>query len=343
MGIPSKRACIYKYYYEIYYNIKIKLKSGECMEKGKDFLLRSNGKRHTMVPIRLFDKPENMKVFSSQLGWRIFQKFSEPSCPIDVARELGVHEQKVYYYINKFKNAKLIKEVKSEPRHGTIAKFYQIKDFAFGLRLDNIPAETELKIHSPVHVKSLEPFIVDGNLNAKIIVGSPDPHGPWKARASDSCCAIDFALFIGAFTRGKQVPNYKLDTEVREKDLKGNLILFGGPTVNMVTRKINKELPIFFEMKRDLRRIRSELSGKIYSDDECGLIEIADNPWDKKGKVLILAGKRFHGTRSAVLAWVKYMEKIMKGNKFNPKVIAKVVRGYDMNGDGIIDDVEILE
>ncbi|MCK4496704.1 MAG: hypothetical protein KAU24_00805, partial [Candidatus Aenigmarchaeota archaeon] len=72
------------------------------MEKGKDFLLRSNGKRHTMVPIRLFDKPENMKVFSSQLGWRIFQKFSEPSCPIDVARELGVHEQKVYYYINKF-------------------------------------------------------------------------------------------------------------------------------------------------------------------------------------------------------------------------------------------------
>jgi hypothetical protein len=313
------------------------------MEKGRDFLLRSNGKRHVVVPIRLFDNPENMKLFSSRLGWRIFQEFSEPACPIDVAKRLGIHEQKVYYYINKFKRAKLIKETGSEPRHGTIAKFYQIRDSAFGLRLDNVPAGSELNIHSPVHVKSLEPFIVDGNLDAKIIVGSPDPHGPWKARASDSCCAIDFALFMGAFTRGKQVPNYRLDTEAREKDLKGNLILFGGPTANMVTRRINKSLPIFFEMRRDLRRIRSELSGKIYREDECGLVEIVENPWDRRGRILILAGKRFHGTRSAVLAWVKHLDKVMKGNKFNPRVIARVVRGYDMNGDGIIDDVEILE
>lgn len=313
------------------------------MEKGKYFLLESKGKKHTLVPIRLFDGPEHMKLFSSKLGWKIFQEFSEPSVPIDVAKRMGIHEQKVYYYINKFKNAKLMKEIKSEPRHGTIAKFYQIRDFAFGIKLDSVPAEGELNIHSPTHVKFLEPFIMDGNLNAKIIVGSPDPHGPWKARASDSCCAIDFALFIGAFTRGKQVPNYKLDTEVREKDLKGNLILFGGPTVNMVTRKINKILPISFEIKRDLRRIKSELSGKIYKSDEFGVIEIVENPWDKRGKILILAGKRFHGTRSAVLAWVKHLDKVMSGNKFNQKIIAKVVRGYDMNGDGIIDDAEILE
>jgi hypothetical protein len=313
------------------------------MKKGKNFLLRSDGKKHILVPIRIFDKADDMKLFSSNLGWKILHEFSEPSCPIDVAKRLGLHEQKVYYYVNKFKGAKLIKEVRSEPRHGTIAKFYQIKDFAFGLKMDNIPEQSQLNIHSPVHVKSLEPFVVDGNLNAKIIVGSPDPHGPWKSRASDSCCAIDFALFIGAFTRGKHVPNYKLDTEIREKDLKGNLILFGGPTVNMVTRKINKDLPISFEMKRDLRRLKSEISGKVYKSDECGLIEIIVNPWDKKGKILILAGKRFSGTRSAVLAWIKYMDRIMKGNKFNSKVVAKVVKGYDMNGDGIIDDVEIME
>jgi hypothetical protein len=313
------------------------------MEKGKDFLMKSNGRKHTLVPIRLFDKPEYMKLFSSRLGWRIFQEFSEPAVPIDVAKRLGIHEQKVYYYINKFKNAKLIREVKSEPRHGTIAKYYKIQDYAFGLKLDKVPAKDELNIHSPLHVKFLEPFIMDGNLNAKIIVGSPDPHGPWKARASDSCCAIDFALYIGAFTMGKQVPNYKLDTEVREKDLKGNLILFGGPTVNMITRKINKNLPIFFEIKRDLRRIKSELSGKLYRGDEFGIIEIVENPWDKRGRVLVLAGKRFHGTRSAVLAWIKHLDKIMLGNKNNPRIIAKVVRGFDMNGDGIIDDAEIQE
>ncbi len=313
------------------------------MEKKGDFLLRSDGKKHLMIPIKMFDKPDSIKLFSSDLGWKIFQEFSEPSCPMDVAKKLRIHEQKVYYHINKFKKARLIREVGSEPRHGTVAKFYQIKDFAFGLKLDRVPPGSEFKVHSPAHVKSLEPFIVDGDLNSRIIVGSPDPHGPWKARASDSCCAIDFALFMGAFTRGKQVPNYKLDTEVREKDLKGNLILFGGPTVNMVTRKINKDLPIFFEVKRDLRRLKSDLSGKVYRSDQCGLVEIVDNPWDKKGKVLIIAGNRFHGTRSAVLAWIKYMDKIMKGNKFNPKIVAKVVKGYDMNGDGVIDDVEILE
>ncbi len=313
------------------------------MRKGKDFLLRSDGKKHVIVPIRIFEKADQMKLLSSGLGWRILHEFSEPSCPIDIAKKMGLHEQKIYYYTRRFRDAGLIMEIRSEPRHGTTAKFYQLKDFAFGLRLDRIPEKSRMNMRSPLHVKSLEPFVVDGKLNSKIIVGSPDPHGPWKARASDSCCAIDFALFMGAFTTGSQVPNYRLDTEVRERDLKGNLILFGGPTVNMVTRKINKGIPVYFEMKRDLRRIISELSGKSYKSDECGIVEIVDNPWDKGGKVLILAGKRFHGTRSAVLAWIKHMDRIMKGNRFNTKIIATVVRGYDMNGDGIIDDAEILE
>lgn len=313
------------------------------MEKEKNFLLKTRGKRNIIIPIRIFEKPENIKLFSRPVGWKILGEFSEPSCPMDVAKRLGLHEQKVYYYTNKFKDSRLLKEVKSEPRHGTIAKFYQVKDFAFGFRMDKIPEGNEIKIHSPEHVKSLEPFIIDGKLNAQIIVGSPDPHGPWKARASDSCCAIDFALFMGAFTRGRQVPNYKLDTELREKDLKGNLILFGGPTANMVTRRINRELPIHFEVRRDLRRLKSDLSGKTYKGDEVGLIEIVDNPWDSNRKVLILAGKRFVGTRSAVIAWVKHTERIMKGNRFSPKIIARVVRGYDMNGDGVIDEVEILE
>jgi hypothetical protein len=313
------------------------------MAKERHFMLRENGKKQTIVPMRLMDSPESMKALSNNLSWTVFQEFSQPSCPMDVAKKLGIHEQKVYYYINKFKKSRLIKEIRSEPRHGTIAKFYQIKDHAFGIRTENVPENLELRIYSPAKVKSLEPFILGGKLNSKIIVGSPDPHGPWKARASDSCCAIDFALFMGAFTRGKNTPNYKLDTEIRERDLKGNLILFGGPTANMITRRINNRLPIFFEIKRDLRRIRSELSGKVYRDDECGVVEIVDNPWDKNGRVLILAGKKFHGTRSAVLAWTGNLDNVLKGNNSDPRVIAKVVRGYDMNGDGIIDEAEILE
>ena len=188
----------------------------------------------------------------------------------------------------------------------------------------------------------LEPFISGGEMNARIIVGSPDPHGPWKARASDSCCAIDFALFMGSFTMGEGRPNYKLDTEIRERDMKGNLILIGGPTVNMITGMVNEKLPIYIDAQNDVRII-SRLSGKTYDDDSCGMINIINNPWDPEGKVIVMAGKRFNGTRSSILAWIKHLDKIIKGNKFEKNVKSHVVKGYDLDGDGIIDDSDILE
>lgn len=297
-----------------------------------------------MHPIKVFDAPKSLKAFTSELGWRVFQELSKPACPMDIARKLGVHEQKVYYYIRKFKQEGLIKEVSVEARGGATARFYQARYSSFCVSLGEPPAHKELNISSPAHLKLLKPFVDEGNLNTKIIVGSPDPHGPWKARASDSCCAIDFALFMGAFTSGKQVPNYKLDTEIREKDLKGNLILIGGPTANMVTGRINNVLPVFIDPQGNAK-IRSSLTGKTYEDDEVGMIVIIDNPWDKKrgSKILVIAGNRFQGTRSAILAWIKNLDKIMAGNIKDKGVVAKVVRGYDMDGDGVIDSSEILE
>jgi hypothetical protein len=309
--------------------------------EGKHFLVKSKGKKNTAVPIKVLDSPEGLEVLSNPLGWKIYMEMASPSCPMDIAKKLGVHEQKVYYYTNKLKSSGLIREVKSEPRHGTIAKFYVIKDHALGIRVEG-SEHTELHISNPSWNILLEPFVSEGVLDSKIIVGSPDPHGPWKARGSDSCCAIDFALFIGAFTNGENTPNYMLDTEVRDKDLRENLILFGGPTVNMVTKRLNDRLPIQIDTENNFD-IKSKLSGKMYKDDEIGFIAIIDNPWKKGKKVLVLAGKRFPGTRSAVLAWVKSFEKVMRGNKFDRSVKASVVRGYDMSGDGVIDSAEILE
>ena len=307
----------------------------------RHFLL-SSGKKQTAIPISLLESPEDLKNLTSGLGWRILQELAEPGCPMDIAKKIGVHEQKVYYYINKFKSAKLIREVKRERRHGTVAVFYQVKDFAFGFKMAKTPEAQEMKISSPKHSKIMEPFVSQGRLNAKIIVGSPDPHGPWKARSSDSCCAIDFALFLGAFTDGTTSPNYRLDTEVREKDLKGNLILIGGPTANMITNKINGKLPVFIDLKHDVK-IFSTLSRKSYGEDENGMIISTENPWDNGSRILVVAGKRFQGTRAAIIALVTKAEKIFSGNKYDRNVVARVVRGYDMDGDGIIDSAEILE
>lgn len=312
--------------------------------KRQHFILRTDGKRHVMHPVKVVDSPEALKAFSSGLGWKVFKELAEPACPIDIARKLGVHEQKVYYYIKKLREAGLIRETGSEARIGATARFYQVKHSSLCVSLGESSASKELNISSPAHLRLLRPFVEDGSLNARIIVGSPDPHGPWKARASDSCCAIDFALFMGAFTSGKEVPNYSLDTEVRDADLKGNLILIGGPTVNMVTRRINNILPVSIDL-RGSAKIRSSLSGKSYKDDEIGMIAIVDNPFDRKrgSKILVIAGNRFQGTRSAVLAWIKDLDRIMAGNVNDRKVVAKVVRGYDMDGDGVIDSSELLE
>lgn len=306
----------------------------------KYFLLRSNGKNE-IASVTLFKNPAVFKALTSPLGWKLFSALSEPRCPMDLAKELGVHEQRVYYYINKFKEKGLIRESRTEQRHGAVAKFYQTTQGAFAF----MPAKTKfskLDIKSPVKSKLLVPFVQDGKLNATIVVGSPDPHGPWKARASDACCAIDFALFLGAFTSGERLPNYRLDIEAREKDLNGNLILIGGPTVNMVTMKLNKKLPIYIDASHN-KNIVSSISKKTYTAEDCGIINIIENPRNPKAKIMVLAGKRFPGTRASVLAMVNRLEQVFEGNKWDKEIQSRVVKGFDMNGDGIIDTAEFLE
>ncbi len=307
--------------------------------KEKYYLMRS-GKQIEITPARVFDRPEVVKAFANPLGFRIFQLLSSPRCPMDIARKLGEHEQKVYYHMNKFRQHGLVEEVKSEKRKGTLAKFYQVTERAFAVKLSEIAWE-KLETAAPFQEKALEPFIRNGKIDFTIVVGSPDPHGPWKERALDSPTAIDLALFLGSFTNERISPNYKLDIEMRERDMKNNLILVGGPVVNMITRRLNKTLPVNFDMKS--RDIISRISKNVYRDDQFGSINLVENPWNRSKKILIFAGKRFPGTRAAILAFISDPEKITKGNRFDKTKISRVVRGYDIDGDGTIDSSEIME
>ena len=160
----------------------------------RHYLLKM-GVKDEITPVKVFDKPGALKAVATPLGLRIFQSLSSPKCPMDIARKLGEHEQKVYYYINKFRKNGLIEEVKSEKRKGTLAKFYQAKENTFAFKLGETKWE---KFETFFHEKrkSLEPFVSNGKPDFMIVVGSPDPHGPWKERALDSPTAIDLALFI---------------------------------------------------------------------------------------------------------------------------------------------------
>lgn len=282
---------------------------------------------------------ENAKSVSSALAHKILNLLAkEAMYPIDIAKALKVHEQKVYYHIRNLEKAGIIKVVKKETKQGATANFYALIEPAFVIKFRDF--ETTHKI-AQIRNESefLEPFIKDGQLDSLIIVGSPDPHGPDKARSRDGYYGMDLALFLGTFLNYVPKFNVKLDTEVRDEDLENNLILIGGPVVNKVVEKVNLKLPIRFENGN----IKSEISNESYPQDECGLIVKAKSPFNKDKYVLVVAGKRFSGTRAAIIAFLKDFKKITNGNLHNSSIKANVVEGIDLDSDGIIDDIEFRE
>jgi len=282
---------------------------------------------------------ENAKCVSSELAQKILNLLAkEAMYPIDIAKALKVHEQKVYYHIRNLEKAGIIKVVKKETKQGATANFYALIEPAFVFKFKNF--ETTSKI-AQIRNESefLEPFIKNGQLDALIIVGSPDPHGQDKARSRDGYYGIDLALFLGTFLNYVPVFNVKLDTEVRENDLENNLILIGGPVTNKITEKVNPKLPVKFENGN----IKSGISNEVYPQDECGLIVKTKSPFSKEKYVLVVAGKRFSGTRAAIIAFLKGFKKITNGNIHNSSIKANVVEGIDLDSDGIIDDIEFRE
>jgi len=278
-------------------------------------------------------------VLSSELAGKILNLVAkEPMYPIDIARSLKVHEQKVYYHIRNLEKAGIIKVVKKETRQGAVANYYSVTEPAFVIKFKDFEMTSKIgQIRN--ESEFLEPFIKDGQLNALIIVGSPDPHGPDKARSRDGYYGMDLALFLGTFLNYVPKYNVKLDTEVRDEDFQNNLILIGGPVVNKVVEKVNQKLPIRFESGN----IKSTISNEIYPQDECGIIVKTKNPFNSGKFILVAAGKRFSGTRAAIIAFLKDFKKITAGNINNPEIKAKVVEGVDIDSDGIVDDVEFRE
>lgn len=281
----------------------------------------------------------SLKTLGSDLAQKILKSISEEAkYPADIAKELKVHEQKVYYHIRNLEKAGIVKVAKRETKQGAVANYYILAEPAFIVKFRELQ-QTQKISQFRNESSYLEPFIKDGQLNATIIVGSPDPHGPDKARSRDGYYGIDLALFLGTFLNYVPEFNVKLDTDVRDSDLDSNLILLGGPITNKTTDKFNDKLPIKFENGN----IKSSLSNEVYPQDECGLIAKAKNPFNKDKSILVIAGKRFSGTRAAIIAFLKHFKRIASGNVHNSHILANVVEGVDLDSDGIVDDVEFRE
>jgi len=303
---------------------------------------------------RLIDSMEALKPLANEKAWRIFSELAvHESYPAELTKKLGLGSQEVFYYIKRLRKAGLVKVVRREEKKGGLAKFYSTSEKCFSLVPDLAELERsnsfsavsveEKKLADPIK-KFFEPFIVKGVLNAKIVVGSPDSHGEFRARARDAHLAVELASFLGMLSSKISGPLVFLDTMVRDlKEENSNLIVIGGPITNSLSRQINPFLSISFKQKNAHWVIQSSNSGKEYTEDNIGIVEKIQHPFFDSRSILFLAGKRNAGTRAAILSLIKNTTQTVKGNQFSAEKKAHAVEGLDLDSDGAIDGAELLE
>ena len=319
----------------------------------KKLLLQDDGKAQRVKEICIMDDSQNLKMILDKLSWKILTMLlKEAMYPLEIARQLGIHEQKVYYHIRKLVKAGAIRVEKEERKKGATAKYYRTVSPAFGIEFPN-----GYKLIQDISVLSIDQKIqrffnefVDGNgvLKGKIVVGSPDPHGPFKTSARDGHYAAYLTLFIGQFAKMPNDFAIKLDVDVKaEKEEKNNLILVGGPGTNLLTQEINDYLPIKFNMQSSdqgflLGGLSSKKTARVYTADVVGLIAKIVNPWDKTKRIIVLAGNKAVGTKACVLALTSSWKKTLQ-NYYDEDTFATVIQGFDLDGDGKVDFIEVME
>ncbi len=249
----------------------------------------------------------------------------DPAYPAKIARFVGMPLQTIYYHIKALEKAGLIEFVDYEEHNGGIAKRYRSRSKSLAIVLDKGGwKKTELTNRMPP--KILDSFISHGFFNGRMIVGSPDPHGKYRARASEFGM-LELSMYLGRYATF-DFPLYSLDTRINDEVKKMNLIVAGGPKVNTFIAEINDRLPIRFD--RDSFALIDRKSGRKY-EENVGVVELIRNPFNRNSKILVVAGLNQHGTRAAIMALAK--EKIEQN---------AVIQGFDEDGDGVVDSIEIL-
>jgi DNA-binding transcriptional ArsR family regulator len=319
----------------------------------KKLLVQDDGQTQKAKEISIMQNSQKLQMILGKLSWKILTMLSEKEMyPLEIARQLGVHEQKVYYHIRKLVKAEAIAVNKQEKKKGAMAKYYKAVSPAFGIEFHNgyktIHSRSLLSMDEKIQRFFKEFVDGKGFLEGKIVVGSPTPHGPFKTSARDGHYAAHLTFFMGQFLRMPTDFAIKLDVDVKaEKEEKNNLILVGGPGTNLLAQEINKYLPIRFNMQSSnqgflLGGLSSNKTLRVYTADSAGLVAKIVNPWDGTKRIVVLAGNKAVGTKACVLALTNFWKKTLKECP-DEDAFATVIQGFDLDGDGKVDSIEVLE
>jgi DNA-binding transcriptional ArsR family regulator len=318
----------------------------------RKLLLHEEDKTRMVKDIAIFKDPQKLKMVLNKLSWKILVMLSEQEMyPLEIAKKLKIHEQKVYYHIRKLAKAGAIIVSKEEEKKGAIAKYYKPVSQAFGIELSQTYRIMQMPslLSTDEHIQQFfGEFIKDDVFAGKIVVGSPTPHGPFKTSARDGHYASYLTFFLGQFVKMPEEFAIKLDVDVKaEKEEKNNLILVGGPGTNLLTQEVNEHLPIRFNMQPSEQGflfggLFSRKTSHVYTADVAGLVAKIVNPWDKTKRIIVLAGNKAVGTKACVLALTSFWKKTLKDYN-GEEAFAKVIQGFDLDSDGKVDSIEVLE
>jgi len=312
----------------------------------------SNGKQNGLQLVENLDSGEqkvynsvfvehkHVNILSNDLALQIVSKLAQSkACAMDLSRELKQHEQKIYYYLRKLEEAGVIKKVGTERRFGMIAKMYtSVSPIAATKLYDDGDIITSSNNGKNPHLhKLLSPFVENGKLNAKIIVGDTYPHGKYNKPDLFSLFLIDFFLTLGGRINNLSTQSYEIDVFIKKGELEeNNIILIGNNMSNTIIESINDKIPVYFT---NHETIKSKITNKEYNDPRVGIIIKCDSPFNTNKKMLLVGGTTCRSMRAANMALISKLKEISDPHSnFNI-----IVEGLDTNGDGIIDDAKILE
>src|SRR3989344_6174276 len=143
----------------------------------KSYILKEKDGRLYYSDALIVENPEALKIIDHPIRLRILNLLAkQPMYPAELAKELKMHEQKVYYHIKQMNNSGLLDIVEKEEIRGTVAKKFSPKvlNFAFTLSKDWKELHSLLESKDKDILNFLSPFVKEGKLNSSIVVGSPD-------------------------------------------------------------------------------------------------------------------------------------------------------------------------
>jgi DNA-binding PadR family transcriptional regulator len=266
-----------------------------------------------------------------------------PNYPANIARQLNTHHQTVYYHMHRLEKSGLVRKVSGEKIRGGEANMYV-------LSTDGYAVEFEVREHllptiysasrSTVLESFFREFVSGGELDGWIVVGSPEPHGPSKTQGRDGHYAVQLGFALGQFVRLPKAFPVKLDVDVKNEKLEGsNLLLVGGPRTNMLSAEVTRFLPVQFKEGSFWGTI-VDSQGNQYGTEFDAIITKVKNPFNDSKYCFLAAGLSGAATKAAIIGLTNHSVKVLDG--YEGGAFSCVVRGVDLDGDGKVDNVEVL-